>query len=140
MPPPRDSDQQNSLRTAGAENPTGAPAPAQTVEDIHRQAMSLAAQGFVAQMSSTPDSAVPLFAQALELELDAIRQLEAPVEPTWSVLHRSAGWMAVHCGQHDTAIRLATTALAGNPPADIADELRTLLVATNAGHDAKQST
>ena len=140
MPPPRDSDRESPFRTAAAENPTGAPAPAQTAQNIHRRAMNLAAQGFMAQMSSTPDSAVPLFAQALELELAAIRQLKAPVEPTWSVLHRSAGWMAVHCGQHDTAARLATTALAGNPPADIADELRTLLAAANAGHDAKQST
>ena len=86
-----------------------------------------------------PDSAVPLFAQALELELAAIRQLESPAEPTWSVLHRSAGWMAVHCGQHDTAIRLATTALAGNPPADIADELQTLLAAAHAGHETQPS-
>ena len=139
MPPSRDTDRENDLRTAAAENQTGPSAPAQTVQDIHRQAMNLAAQGFVAQMSSTPESAVPLFAQALELELATIRQLKAPVEPTWSVLHRSADWMAVHCGQHDTAIRLATTALAGNPPADIADELRTLLAAANAGHDAKGS-
>lgn len=89
--------------------------------------MNFAVQGFMAQMSPDPDAAIPLFEQALELELAAIAALPEIVEPTYSVLHRSAGWMAVHCRQFRQAERLACIALAGEPPDDIAAELRDLL-------------
>ena len=98
-----------------------------TPQELHRSAMDFAAQGFMAQMSPTPQDAVSLFEQALSLELAAIAELPAPVEPTYSVLHRSAGWMAIHCRQFRQAEQLACRALAGNPPADIAAELRDLL-------------
>ena len=110
-----------------------------TAQELHREAMSLAAQGFMAQMSNTPNDAVPLFEQALERELAAIGQLAEPVEPTWSVLHRSAGWMAIHCRRYDTAAELAETALAGKPLADVEDELRALLATARAGYEATPS-
>ena len=53
-------------------------------------------------------------------------QLE--LEPTRSVLHRSAATLAVECGKLRDAERLIGRALAGNPPDDIADELRDLLL------------
>jgi hypothetical protein len=49
-------------------------------------------------------------------------------EPTRSVLHRSAASLAVECLQLREAERLIGQALAGNPPPDIADELRDLLL------------
>ena len=97
-----------------------------TPRDLHRSAMDFAVQGFMAQMGPDPDAAIPLFEQALELELAAIAELPEIVEPTYSVLHRSAGWMAIHCRQFRQAERLACIALAGDPPADIAAELRDL--------------
>lgn len=112
------------------------PAQTQTAQELHREAMSLAAQGFMAQMTDLPNDAIPLFEQALERELATIGQLAEPVEPTWSVLHRSAGWMAIHCRRYDTAAELAETALAGNPPADVADELRALLATACARREA----
>jgi hypothetical protein len=45
-----------------------------------------------------------------------------------SVLHRSAAALAVECAQLREAERLIGRALAGNPPSDIADELRDLLL------------
>lgn len=102
-----------------------------TLKDLHRRAMNFAGQGFMAQMSTDPDAAIPLFEQALELELAAIAELRDPVEPTYSVLHRSAGWMAIHCRQFRQAERLASRALAGDPPADIAVELRDLWEQSN---------
>lgn len=51
------------------------------------------------------------------------------LEPTRSVLHRSAATLAVECGRLRDAERLIGRALAGNPPDDIADELRDLLLA-----------
>ena len=50
------------------------------------------------------------------------------LEPTRSVLHRSAAVLAVECAELRDAERLIGRALAGNPPADIADELRDLLL------------
>lgn len=97
-----------------------------TSRDFHHRAMDFAVQGFMAQMGPDPDAAVPLFEQALELELAAIAELPELVEPTYSVLHRSAGWMAFHCRQFRRAEQLASKALAGEPPADIAAELRDL--------------
>lgn len=96
------------------------------MNDLHRRAMDFATQGFMAQMGEEPESAVNFFAEALQLELAAIAELKEPIEPTNSILHRSAGWMAVHCGQLRQAEQLASKALAGNPPEDIADELREL--------------
>ena len=102
-----------------------------TPQELHRSAMDFAAQGFMAQMRSDPQDAVSLFEQALGLELAAIAELPEPVEPTYSVLHRSAGWMAIHCRQFRQAEQLACRALAGNPPADVADELRDVLEQSN---------
>lgn len=50
------------------------------------------------------------------------------LEPTRSVLHRSAATLAIECGKLRDAERLIGRALAGNPPDDIADELRDLLL------------
>ena len=50
------------------------------------------------------------------------------LEPTRSVLHRSAAVLAVECGELREAERLIGRALSGNPPNDIANELRDLLM------------
>ena len=47
-------------------------------------------------------------------------------EPTRSVLHRSAASLAFRCGEYREAERLIARALLGNPPEEIADELRRL--------------
>jgi len=50
------------------------------------------------------------------------------LEPTRSVLHRSAAVLALECAELREAERLIGRALAGNPPDDIVDELRDLLL------------
>jgi hypothetical protein len=50
------------------------------------------------------------------------------LEPTHSVLHRSAAVLALECSELREAERLIGRALAGNPPVDIANELRDLLL------------
>src|SRR5439155_1906391 len=68
--------------------------------------------------------------QALEHERQAA-ELAAPdlaLEPTRSVLHRSAATLAWQCGEYREAERLITTALSGRPPETIAEELRDLLL------------
>ena len=100
-----------------------------TSRELHHQAMDYATRGFMAQMSASPSDAEPLFAQALELEKASIETLPEPREELdwYYVLHRSAGWMAFHAGELREAERLAARALAGEPPADIAAELRDLI-------------
>jgi len=52
---------------------------------------------------------------------------EEDIEPTRSILHRSAATLAVQCGEYEAAQRLIYRALAGNPPSDIEAELKDLL-------------
>lgn len=51
--------------------------------------------------------------------------------PTRSILHRSAASLAVECGEVATAERLIAIALSGNPPQEIAEELKDLFVQIN---------
>ena len=97
------------------------------MNDFHHQAIDHAARGFMQQMQGDSAGAAGCFTQALEMELAAIGELTEPIEPTHSVLHRSAGWMAYNSGQYRKAEQLAAAALAQEPPTEIANELRDLL-------------
>jgi hypothetical protein len=68
--------------------------------------------------------------QALEHERRAaeLAAADLALEPTRSVLHRSAATLAWQCGEFREAERLITTALSGSPPETIAEELRDLLL------------
>ncbi|HFA47501.1 MAG TPA: hypothetical protein ENJ95_00630 [Bacteroidetes bacterium] len=46
------------------------------------------------------------------------------IEPSRSVLFRSAAWLAVKAGKYREAERMAAFGLSGNPPKMILDELR----------------
>ena len=96
----------------------------------HKQAMDLVEAAIGERSRGNREKTARLYADALELELAAIGELDeqgARIEPTWSILHRSAGWMAFNSGQLGLAERLAGKALAGNPHPEIAEELRELL-------------
>lgn len=97
------------------------------VNEFHNKAMDLAELAFVARMRGNNEKAVALFSDALDAELAAIAALDEPIEPTFSVLHRSAGTIAFHCGQIRKAEQLAAIALAKDPPPEIAEELRDLM-------------
>ncbi len=99
------------------------------INDFHHKAMDLAALALMERERGNSEDATPLFKKALENELAAIRELEKLdriVEPTYSVLHRSAGTLALDCNQYRLAEKLAAKALAQDPPPDIAEELRDL--------------
>jgi hypothetical protein len=73
------------------------------------------------------------FERAFSLERDAAEELagRTEAEPSRSVLYRSAATLALQCGQQAEAERLVCSALAGNPPSDIAEELRDLFEQVN---------
>lgn len=98
--------------------------------DVHRKAMDFAAKGLMARMRGDTEEAAAHFKQALENELAALNEIERlgdKVEPTYSVLHRSAATLALDCHDFRLAEKLASKALASDPPPAIADELRDVL-------------
>lgn len=101
-----------------------------SVNDSHNKAMDFAERAFVERIQGRREQAHSFFVQALEYELEAIAQLEVEgrVEPTYSVLHRSAATLALDCNQTQKAKEIATQALSQNPHPEIADELHELLL------------
>ncbi len=96
----------------------------------HQQAMELAEQGDVAKRRKAHAQAQELFQKAFVLERHAaihfVDQLDA--EPTRSVLLRSAASLALDCGELREAERLIGAVLFGNPPEEIRQELRDVLI------------
>ena len=97
------------------------------VNDLHNKAMNLAELALIERLRGDLERESGLARQALEFELAAIDELEAPIEPTFSVLHRSAGTLALRCHEYRLAEQIAAKALALEPPHEIAEELRDLI-------------
>ena len=97
---------------------------------LHREAMDLADQAEAAQRRKARVEAAQLFRKAFESERAAavlfVNDFDA--EPTRSVLLRSAASLALDCQEYREAERLIAAALWGNPPEELYDELRELLV------------
>ena len=106
-----------------------------TAKELHDQAMDLVETAILERVRGNAELTAQLYAEALELELAAIEIFDAhgkTAEPTWSVLHRGAGWMAFNSNQFRRAEQLASKALAGDPHPEIADELRDLWEQANS--------
>jgi len=103
------------------------------VKALHREAMDLAEEGFEAKRTGNADRAQELLAAAFDKERAAaeLTARELNVEPTRSILFRSAASLAIQAGYVRDAEKLIAIALAGEPPADVADELRDLLEQVN---------
>jgi hypothetical protein len=110
----------------------------QNLEALHHQAMEWVDRAVLAKQQGNPALELECLTSAFEQERSAADLVadRLDFEPTrWplaghrpSVLHHSAAALAVECAQLREAERLIGRALAGNPPSDIADELRDLLV------------
>jgi hypothetical protein len=110
------------------------------VQTLHQQAMDLAEAAAVARLRGAVERAAQLTRQALEQEIQAAALTAGTpdAEPTRSVLHRSAASLAIECGEVQTAERLITTALSGNPPPEIAEELKDLFIQINLNQYLKR--
>lgn len=90
--------------------------------------MEFAELAILARMRNDIEEANTLFQMSLKFELDAIKQLQNnPIEPTFSILHRSAATLALDCNDLQLAEKLITKALSGSPHPVIGEELRDLL-------------
>jgi hypothetical protein len=99
------------------------------MRDLHHEAMNLAEMADLRRGDASGFQRLSV--EAMRLERQAAELAPMGMEPTRSVLFRSAASLAVDAGDRAEAQRLATEGLRGNPPADIAAELRTLLKGAN---------
>ena len=104
-----------------------------SIRELHEKAMDIAERAYVARIKGDHKLSIQLSAEAYQYEEQAARLMpirDAP-EPTRSVLYRSAASLAVNCGELREAERLIAEGLAGNPPEEIAEELRELYEEVN---------
>ena len=103
------------------------------IKTLHRAAMDHADTAIAAQLNGDKNQALQYFRKAYEMESQAAYVLagDSKAEPTRSVLLRSAASLALDCNLTLEAEKLICTALTGNPPAAIAEELRDLLEQVN---------
>jgi len=103
------------------------------VRKLHDEAMNLAEMAAVAKVKGNSEQANQLLRQAYETEVKAANLLidASSPEPTRSVLFRSAASLAISCNELLEAERLIAKGLSGNPPQDIAEELRDLFESVN---------
>ncbi len=97
--------------------------------DIHRKAMDLVDRARAEKARGESRQAEESLRDAFEKEREAALLVvkEEESEPTRSVLCRSAASLALQADKIREAERLISLGLAGNPPEEIAEELRDLL-------------
>ena len=98
------------------------------IQKLHTLAMDLAEQADILKMQGKTDEAQGLYTQSLDAESEAAyaARNQHLGEPTESVLFRSAASLAYGLQNYREAERLICMGLAGNPPHEIAEELRDL--------------
>ena len=99
------------------------------VNDLHREAMRFVEEADSARRNGNVPVARERLRQAFDYERQAADLVagDRSREPTRAVLHRSAASLALQCGALREAERLIAAALSGDPPDEIAEELRDLL-------------
>ena len=95
--------------------------------EIHQNAMDWAEEGQYLLDRGDQSAARDAFRRAMEIEREAAYATDDESEPDRSVLFRSAGSLALDCEELSTAEQLLAMGLSGNPPDEIAEEIRDLL-------------
>lgn len=101
----------------------------QQINDLHEQAMDLAEAAVIARTSGDEREARRQFQAALKLASEAAGRIapSATEEPMRSVIHRSAASLAINCEEFRMAEKLLAVGLSGDPPVELANEMRDLL-------------
>lgn len=104
-----------------------------TIMDNHHNAMEIADKADAAKRRGQYDEAKKFFLEAFYHECSAAMKFKdrPGIEPTRSILFRSAATLAVECGELREAERLISFGLSGSPPDEIIEELRDLLERVN---------
>jgi hypothetical protein len=103
------------------------------IRELHSKAMELADMADLEKMRGSKAESDLLYEQSYLLESEAAMSAyeNKTGEPSVSVLLRSAASLAMSCKKFREAEKLIALALSGEPPLEIADELRTLLENVN---------
>ena len=100
----------------------------QSVSRLHKEAMDYTDRSFTARRLNDRNGFLYFSKLAYEKEKEAAQLLkDEDIEPTRSILYRSAATLAFRCEMRQEAKRLIYQALAGNSPDDIEEELNDLL-------------
>lgn len=100
----------------------------EAVSILHDQAMEYTDQSFRARRLQGREQYLYFTRLAFKKEAAAADLLvDEDIEPTRSILHRSAATLAWRCEMYEESKRLIYRGLAGNPPSDIENELHDLL-------------
>ena len=91
---------------------------------LHDRAMDLVDRASQEKARGNTEPSLALFREALQSELAAIGKLPEQSGLGWSILIRSAATMALDCEDYRMAEKLASTALAGDPHPEVAEEIR----------------
>jgi len=96
--------------------------------ELHNRAMDLFELGLLTARAGKSAESRRLFNEALERETAAADSVAADyeLEPTRSILHRSAASMALRIGDVQKAKQYVEAGLAGNAPEDIREEMAVL--------------
>lgn len=99
------------------------------IQELHNKAIELADGAFIKKFNGLLEEATILFKEAFESEKAAAyaAKNEKVGEPTISILFKSAAALALNFNEHREAEKLICLALYGEPPFEIAEELRNLL-------------
>ena len=97
-----------------------------SARELHDRAMAFVDQALRARDRGNSEDSLELFRKALKSEMAAIEELPEQGGLAWSILHRSAGAMALDCEDFHLAQQLTSRALANDPHPEVEDELRKL--------------
>ena len=102
----------------------------QTIEADHLRAMEWVDKAQEAKRRGDGDAVSRNFTETFRLEKQAAEAMlpYLDVEPTRSILLRSAAALALECQRSEEAERLACLGLSGKPPVEIRAELRDVLM------------
>jgi hypothetical protein len=103
------------------------------IEVLHNQAMDLAEKAVILRLKKKIDESMEAFNAAFLLETQAAMQIKDlhDLEPSRSIMFRSAASLALNAGLFRQAEQMIAIGLSGNPPDPIADELRDLYETIN---------
>ena len=106
--------------------------PNPSCDQLHQKAMDEANVAMIAEKKGQQDQALKHYKLAFQYEKEAAMTMayDFTIEPSRSVLFRSAAFLAIKAKLYQDAERMAAFGLIGNPPAEIAMELREALQET----------
>ena len=95
-------------------------------KDAYIKASLLSQEAFMCIVHGKEAEAIPLYEQAFELERQAALSLlnRDDIEPTRSILFRSAAAIAKKCHRYRDSEKMIGHGLAGNPPDYVAEQMR----------------